>query len=363
MHLTLYLFICILFTSKTRGDWMKVGIIGATGYGGLELIRLLHNHSKVESITLFTSSDEGALFSAKYPHLKGLYDFPLEAITKEAIAKLDVVFTSTPSGVSGQLLPDVANAHTTFIDLSGDLRLKDIADYETWYHKKPAPQAFVDKAMYGLAEWQDTTGAKVIANPGCYPTAVLLSLLPLLKENLIDGSQLIIDAKSGISGSGNKPSQGTHFTENTEATSIYKVNKHQHIPEIEQAIAMYAGESYPITFSTHLVPMIRGIIATSYAPLKDGVTETDLYAAYDKYYAQKPFVRVLQDATRVSTNQVRGTNFCDIHVNVDARTNRVTIVSVIDNLVKGAAGQAIQNMNLLFGYDETEGLTQVPIFI
>lgn len=361
--MTLYLFIYILFISKTRGDWMKVGIIGATGYGGLELIRLLHNHSKVTSITLFTSSDEGVLFSDKYPHLKGLYDFPLKAITKQAIAELDVVFTSTPSGVSGQLLPDLANEHTVFIDLSGDLRLKNIADYETWYNKKPAPQSFVDQAVYGLAEWQQTNDAKIIANPGCYPTAVLLSLLPLLKENLIDGSQLIIDAKSGISGSGNKPSQGTHFTENTEATSIYKVNKHQHIPEIEQAIAIYTGESQPITFSTHLVPMIRGIIATSYAPLKDGVTEADLYAAYDKHYAHKPFVRILADATRVSTNQVRGTNFCDIHVNVDARTNRVTIVSVIDNLVKGAAGQAIQNMNARFGYDETEGLTQVPVFI
>lgn len=342
---------------------MKVGIIGATGYGGLELIRLLHNHSKVESITLFTSSDEGAIFSNKYPHLKGLYDLPLEAITKENIAELDVVFTSTPSGVSGQLLPDLANDHTKMIDLSGDLRLKNIEDYKTWYGKKPAPQAFVDQAVYGLAEWQSAKDAHVIANPGCYPTAVLLSLLPLLKENLIDGTQLIIDAKSGISGSGNKPSQGTHFTENTEATSIYKLNKHQHIPEIEQAIAMFTGHVAPITFSTHLVPMIRGIIATSYAPLKEGVTEADLFAAYDKHYADKPFVRIMHEAARVSTNQVRGTNYCDIHVNVDARTNRATIVSVIDNLVKGAAGQAIQNMNAMFGYEETEGLTQVPLFI
>ncbi len=343
---------------------MKVGIIGATGYGGLELMRLLHNHSKITSITLFTSSDEGTVISDKYPHLKSIYDGTLQPITKEAVEKLDVLFTGTPSGVSGQIIPELLNNHTKIIDLSGDLRLKDIAQYEAWYGKKAAPQQLVDQAVYGLSEWSsDVKDARVVANPGCYPTAVLLSVLPLIKEQLIDATQLIIDAKSGISGSGNKPSQGTHFTENTEATSIYKINKHQHIPEIEQAINIFTGTSHPITFSTHLVPMIRGIIATSYAPLKQGVVEADLHAAYAKYYEGQPFVRLVKEATKVSTNQVRGTNYCDIHVNVDERTNRVTIVSVIDNLVKGAAGQAIQNMNTMFGYEETEGLTQVPLFI
>lgn len=343
---------------------MKVGIIGATGYGGLELMRLLHNHSKITSITLFTSSDEGTVISDKYPHLKSIYDGTLQPITKEAVEKLDVLFTGTPSGVSGQIIPELLNDHTKIIDLSGDLRLKDISQYEAWYGKKAAPQQLVDQAVYGLSEWTtDVKNAQVVANPGCYPTAVLLSVLPLIKEQLIDATQLIIDAKSGISGSGNKPSQGTHFTENTEATSIYKMNKHQHIPEIEQAINIFTGTSHPITFSTHLVPMIRGIIATSYAPLKQGVVEADLHAAYAKYYEGQPFVRLVKEATKVSTNQVRGTNYCDIHVNVDERTNRVTIVSVIDNLVKGAAGQAIQNMNTMFGYEETEGLTQVPLFI
>lgn len=343
---------------------MKVGIIGATGYGGLELMRLLHNHSKITSITLFTSSDEGTVISNKYPHLKSIYDGTLQPITKEAVERVDVLFIGTPSGVSGQIIPELLNDHTKIIDLSGDLRLREIAEYEAWYGKKAAPQSLVDQAVYGLCEWQqDVAKTQIVANPGCYPTAVLLSLLPLIKEGLIDSSQLIIDAKSGISGSGNKPSQGTHFTENTEATSIYKINKHQHIPEIEQAIRLFTGESHPITFSTHLVPMIRGIIATSYAPLQQGVVEEDLYAAYEKYYAHQPFVRVLKQAAKVSTNQVRGTNYCDIHVNVDERTNRVTIVSVIDNLVKGAAGQAIQNMNTMFGFEETEGLTQVPLFI
>ncbi|WP_010300696.1 N-acetyl-gamma-glutamyl-phosphate reductase [Kurthia senegalensis] len=343
---------------------MKVGIIGATGYGGLELMRLLHNHSKITSITLFTSSDEGTVISDKYPHLKSIYDGTLQPITKEAVEKLDVLFMGTPSGVSGQIIPELLNDHTKIIDLSGDLRLKDISQYEAWYGKKAAPQQLVDQAVYGLSEWTtDVKNAQVVANPGCYPTAVLLSVLPLIKEQLIDATQLIIDAKSGISGSGNKPSQGTHFTENTEATSIYKMNKHQHIPEIEQAINIFTGTSHPITFSTHLVPMIRGIIATSYAPLKQGVVEADLHAAYAKYYEGQPFVRLVKEATKVSTNQVRGTNYCDIHVNVDERTNRVTIVSVIDNLVKGAAGQAIQNMNTMFGYEETEGLTQVPLFI
>lgn len=344
---------------------MKLGIIGATGYGGLELIRLLHSHKEVDDIQLFTSSEEGVLFASKYPHLKKLYEQPLEAITKEAISHLDVVFLGTPSGVSGQLIPDIYNEHTKFIDLSGDLRLKNIEDYEYWYNKKPAPQELVNKSVYGLCSWNDEQieNAQVIANPGCYPTAVLLSLLPLLKAGLIEHKGIVIDAKSGVSGSGNKPSQMTHFTETTETTTIYKMNKHQHIPEIEQAIELFTGQVEPITFSTHLVPMIRGIIATSYAEVKANVTIEQLYEALEKTYEKDAFVRVVRDAATFSTNQVRGTNFCDITINLDERTNRLTIVSVIDNLVKGAAGQAIQNMNKLMAFDEQEGLQQVPLFI
>lgn len=344
---------------------MKVGIIGATGYGGLELIRLLHSHQKVRKIQLFTSSEEGVSLSAKYPHLTKLYDMPLEKITKQSIEELQVVFLGTPSGVSGQLIPTLFNEETIFIDLSGDLRLKNSADYEKWYGKKPAPENFLSKSVYGLCSWNNVAiaNSKLIANPGCYPTAVLLSLLPLLKNNLISHTGLIIDAKSGVSGSGNKPGQLTHYAETTDTTTIYKMNKHQHIPEIEQAIQLFTGQVEPITFSTHLVPMIRGIISTSYAQVNPGVTAADLHHAFETAYQEDPFIRFMPDAATLSTKQVKGTNYCDITFNLDERTNRVTIVAVIDNLVKGAAGQAIQNMNLIMGFDEMDGLQAVPLFI
>lgn len=344
---------------------MKIGIIGATGYGGLELIRLLHNHPDAEYIDLFTSSEEGIQFSNKYTHLMNIYDQALLAIEHNRLTEYDVIFTSTPSGVSTDILPSLIGSGPKLIDLSGDFRLKNPVDYEQWYKKTPAPSDAVEKSVYGLTEWNEEAirQADLIANPGCYPTAVLLSLLPLLKENLIDGANLIIDAKSGVSGAGNKPSQMTHFSETNENTAIYKIHEHQHIPEIEQAINLFANLESPITFTTHLVPMTRGILATSYASLKPNVTEQQLTNALKETYANHPFVRIIEQTNKFGTNQVYGSNFCDIHVKVDPRTNRATIVSVIDNLVKGAAGQAIQNMNVQFNLDQTTGLQQVPLFI
>ncbi len=344
---------------------MKVGIIGASGYGGLELIRLLHNHPEVEQIDLFTSSEEGTQFSHKYSHLMNIVDRPLQKIEQEKLAQLDVVFSSAPAGVASTLFPPLIGKGPRLIDLSGDFRLKNVAQYEQWYKKEPAPQEAVAQSAYGLTEWNydSIKQAQLIANPGCYPTAVLLSLLPLLKDNLIDASALIIDAKSGVSGAGNQPSQMTHFSETNENTAIYKIHQHQHIPEIEQAFALFAKEAPPITFSTHLVPMTRGILATSYAPVMEGVTEAQLVECLQQSYANHPFVRVVQETNKFGTNQVYGSNYCDLHVKVDPRTNRATIVSVIDNLVKGAAGQAIQNMNVQFGFEEITGLSQVPAFI
>lgn len=344
---------------------MKVGIIGATGYGGIELIRFLHQHPHVTQIQLFTSSDEGTIFSDRYGHLKKIIDTPLEKINAQAIAKLDVVFTSTPSGVTTHLLPTLLNEHTKFIDLSGDFRLKDPSLFETWYKKQAAPQQYLDQAVYGLSEWNEEAikETNFIANPGCYPTAVLLSILPLIKEQLIDPSTIVIDAKSGISGAGNKPSQGTHYSETNESFSIYKMNAHQHIPEIEQAISMYAGVDTAITFNTHLVPMTRGILTTSYAKVTPGVTEQQLVATLKACYETKPFVRVIEHTASLATNQVKGSNFCDITVKLDERTGRATIVSVIDNLVKGAAGQAIQNMNIQLGFEQTTGLHVVPFYL
>mgnify|MGYP003516156776 FL=1 len=344
---------------------MKVSIIGATGYGGLELLRFLHNHKEVVEIGLFTSSEEGTVFSDKFPHLTNIYNQPLLKIDYDVLAKSDVVFASTPSGVSSTLFPPLVNLGPKLIDLSGDFRLKNLESYESWYKKKPAPKEVVEKSVYGLTEWNEAAieKADLIANPGCYPTAVLLSILPLIKHQLIDPSFLVIDAKSGISGAGNKPSNTTHYSEANESFSIYKINEHQHIPEIEQAISMFTDTETTITFNTHLVPMTRGILATSYAQVTEGVTQQQLVDCLTSTYEKHPFVRVIQEASSIGTNRVKGSNYCDIYVKLDERTNRATIIGVIDNLVKGAAGQAIQNMNVQFGLPQQTGLQLVPYFI
>lgn len=344
---------------------MKVGIIGATGYGGLELIRFLHQHPFVENMTLFTSSNEGAIFSERFGHLMTIIDEPLQPIKDETLASLDVVFASTPSGVSSKLFPNLMNKGPKLIDLSGDFRLKNTDDYEKWYKKTAAPHEVIQQAAYGLSEWNKEAiyASPLIANPGCYPTATLLSLLPLLKEKLIDPSFIVVDAKSGISGAGNKPSHSTHFSEANEAFSIYKTNEHQHIPEIEQAISMFAGVDVSISFNTHLVPMTRGILTTSYAKVSEGITQKHLTNCLQDAYKDSPFVRVVEDASSLSTNRVKGSNYCDILVKLDERTSRVTIVAVIDNLVKGAAGQAIQNMNIQMSLPESTGLNTIPLFI
>ncbi|CAM5202551.1 N-acetyl-gamma-glutamyl-phosphate reductase OS=Ureibacillus acetophenoni OX=614649 GN=argC PE=3 SV=1 [Ureibacillus acetophenoni] len=344
---------------------MKVGIIGATGYGGLELIRLLHTHPEVEKIELFTSSDEGTIFSSRFGHLFTIHDNSLKKIDQETLAEFDVVFTSTPTGVTSTLLPPLVGSGPKLIDLSGDYRLKQPDLYKQWYKKDPAPFDLLQESVYGLTEWNEKQikEARIIANPGCYPTAVLLSILPFIKENLIDPNLLIIDAKSGISGAGNKPSQSTHFSETNENFSIYKVNEHQHIPEIEQAIQQFTGIDTNITFNTHLVPMTRGILSTTYTPVASGVTTDQLYECLVETYKNDSFVRVINGASSFGTSRVKGSNYCDITVKLDERTNRVTIVSVIDNLVKGAAGQAIQNMNVQFGLPQSYGLDVVPLFI
>ncbi|MBD7985569.1 N-acetyl-gamma-glutamyl-phosphate reductase [Sporosarcina sp. Sa2YVA2] len=344
---------------------MKVGIIGASGYGGLELVRLLHNHREVEHIDLYSSSEEGTQFSSKFPHLSKLYDRPLKQIEEVHLKALDVIFASTPAGVTTEIFPPLIGNGPRLIDLAGDFRLKDPDVYAHWYGKSPPPSGAIAESAYGLTEWNRDSirRAQLIANPGCYPTATLLSLLPLVKERLIDASQLIIDAKSGVSGAGNTPGRMTHFSETNENLSIYKIHEHQHIPEIEQGISLFSNEKVAVTFTTHLIPMTRGIMITSYAPLKSNVTEQHLIECLKEKYAHSPFIRIVTETAKFCTKQVYGSNFCDIHVKVDPRTNRATIVSVIDNVVKGAAGQAIQNMNVQFGLDETTGLTQVPLFI
>ncbi len=331
----------------------------------MELIRLLQNHPDVEITSVISSSSSGEPIEAGFPHLTGLFAQPLDGVDPAEIAgKADVVFTATPSGVSGKLVPQLLEAGLKVIDLSGDFRLKDRAEYEQWYRHPAPPPAYLEEAVYGLCEvyGEHAAGARFISNPGCYPTATLLGLLPALEAGWIQPESIIIDAKSGVSGSGRGASLGVHFAEVNENFKAYKVNKHQHIPEIEQVLTEAAGKPVTVTFTTHLVPMTRGIMSTMYAGMNGQHSESEFVELYRNYYAGRPFVRVRSEGVLPATKEVSGSNYCDIGFAADPRTGRVTIVSVIDNVVKGAAGQAIQNLNLMMGWEETRGLGFTPVY-
>lgn len=344
---------------------LKVAIVGSTGYGGVELIRFLQHHQHAEIVSVISSSSSGTPISEGFPHLTDVMVQDLDGVVVEEIAdKADLVFTATPSGVSTKLVPQLLDAGLKVVDLSGDFRLKDGALYEQWYKKPAAPASYLEQAVYGLAEvyGDRAAGVPFISNPGCYPTATLLGLIPALNAGLIDHRSIIIDAKSGVSGAGRGTSLMTHFAEINENFKAYKVNKHQHIPEIEQVLGDVAGEPVTVTFTTQLVPMTRGIMSTMYATMNGSYTDQDLVDLYREYYKGRPFVRVRNAGVWPATKEVTGSNYCDIGFAVDARTNRVTIISVIDNVVKGAAGQAIQNMNLMMGWEENLGLGLTPVY-
>lgn len=344
---------------------MKVSIIGATGYGGAELIRLLHNHSIVEKITVHSSSQVGLDISESYPQFSELIDLDLQTINIEKIAnEANYVFLATPSGISTELTPKLLEKGAKVIDLSGDFRFNDPSIYESWYKKPPAAKRWLDKAVYGLTEINrhQIKDADLIANAGCFPTATILGLYPLLKQIEIEPDCLIVDAKSGVSGAGRNNNLVTSYAEMNDNFKIYKVNQHQHIPEIEQALLALNSKLKPMKFSTHLVPMTRGIMATIYCKPMKQVDENELRQLYKTFYEKDPFVRVRRLGEYPATKEVYGSNYCDIGITYDERTGWITIVSVIDNLMKGAAGQAIQNMNLMLGVGETTGLEQLPIF-
>lgn len=342
---------------------MKVAIVGATGYGGVELIRLLYHHPHIDEISVFSSSQEGKSMIDNYSHFIEIVDLTLEKIDAERLKTFDAVFFSTPPGVSSEWTEKIAG-ETKVIDLSGDLRLKDGDVYEKWYGRESASEALLTQAVYGLSEWheEEIKHTSILSNPGCYPTAALLGLAPLVQANAIDTNHIIIDAKSGTTGAGRSLSPITHFSEMNDNFKIYKVNEHKHTPEIEQQLMAWGEKELTITFTPHLVPMTRGIMATMYAPVQDGWTKEQIKALYEKAYAYKPFVRLRGEGAFPFTKEVYGTNYCDIGWSIDDRTNRITIVSVIDNLVKGASGQAIQNMNFMFGFEETAGLNMVPVY-
>jgi N-acetyl-gamma-glutamyl-phosphate reductase len=344
---------------------VKVGIIGATGYGGVELYRILANHPHVEECILYSSSEMDVPYVNSFPHLHDLSDHTLKNIDVEEIKNnISVLFLATPPGVSRELSPQFIESDVKIIDLSGDLRLKNKLEYEEWYKRPCVDEVTLEKAVYGLSELNrtDIKNASLLANPGCFPTATILGLAPVVAKKLVNEQSIIVDAKTGVSGAGRNASQATHFSEVNENLKIYKVHEHQHTPEIEQALRSLNDAITCISFNTHLVPMTRGIMATIYASLTDSYTTEYLLDLYKDYYAKSPFVRIRKQNELPSTKEVYGSNFCDIGVKVDERTGRVTIVSVIDNLMKGAAGQAVQNFNIMNGFDETTGLYFVPIY-
>lgn len=343
---------------------MNVSIIGTTGYGGIELLRILHQHPEFTIQSIHSTKDEVPI-SHEYPHLYHILNQQIEEVQIEKISdKSDAVFLATPSGVSSKLVEQFADQDIKVIDLSGDLRLKNLQLYKEWYKKEPAKEELVTEAIYGLTEWNEERirHAKLLANPGCYATSALLGLVPVVKEGIIEPDSIIVDGKSGTSGAGKSLSKGSLYAEVNENFKIYRVNEHQHTPEIEQELAGWNASIKPITFSTHLLPMTRGIMTTMYVKLTESWKTKDIIELYLTAYENKPFIRVRPEGIYPSVKEVAGSNYCDIGINVDERTGRLTIISVIDNLMKGAAGQAVQNANIMFGYEQTTGLNFTPLY-
>ena len=349
---------------------LKVGIIGATGYAGNELVRLLMGHKDVEIKWYGSRSYIDKKYAEVYQNMFEIVeDNCLDDNMEELASKVDVIFTATPQGFLAGVLTEEILSKVKIIDLSADFRIKDVKTYEKWYkieHKSPQ---FIEEAVYGLCEINrdKVKGARLIANPGCYTTCSILTAYPLVKEGLIDPDTLIIDAKSGTSGAGRGAKLPNLFCEVNENMKAYGVTNHRHTPEIEEQLGYAAGKEIMVNFTPHLVPMNRGILATEYATLNkkaDGTLPTyeEVKAVYDKYYKNEKFVRVLEKDICPETKWVEGSNYVDVNFKIDERTGRIVMMGALDNLVKGAAGQAVQNMNLLFDFDEAEGLNLVPMF-
>lgn len=343
---------------------IKVGIIGASGYTGEELARILAHHPGAELTVATSRQYAGKKLSAIFPNLRKVVDLTVEdVVIDELVKRADLFFTAVPHQTAMGLVPQLLDKGCKVVDLSADFRIHDAAVYEKWYQNHTAPE-YLGRAVYGLPELHRELIKKtrLVANPGCYPTSIILAAAPLLKEGLIDPETIIADSKSGASGAGRGASVGTLYCEVTDGFKAYKVAEHRHTPEIEQEIGKLAGRSVVISFTPHLVPMSRGILSTIYANLLPGVGGQQVRDAYEEFYRQERFVRLCNDNELPATQYVRGSNFCDIGWKLDPRTGRIVIVSAIDNLVKGAAGQAVQNMNLMCGLPEETGLATVPLF-
>ena len=341
------------------GDMMTVGIVGASGYGGGELLRWLAFHPSARVAVATSNTYAGQPVSASFPGLSGVVDLKFAADSGIAdVSRCDVVFLARDNGVAMGLAPELVESGCKVIDLSADFRFRDAADYQTWYktaHKSPE---LARSAVYGLPELhkREIQNATVVGNPGCYTTTSILALAPLVAGRLVDVESIIIDGKSGVSGAGrSKFGLDYHFSEANESVSAYKIaGTHRHTGEIEQELGLLAGDKFTVSFTPHLIPMTRGILCTCYARLAESATADDLRARFREFYRDAPFVQIVDGLP--ASKHVTATNMCHIGIAVDNRTNRVTVVSVTDNLGKGMVGQAIQNMNLMFGLDETEGL-------
>lgn len=344
---------------------IKVGIIGSTGYAGQELVRILLQHPQAEIVWYGSKSYVDKKYSEVFGNMFQIVnDICKGENISELADKADVIFTATPQGLCSSLVSEDILEKTKIIDLSADFRIKDIKKYEKWYGIRHRSPSFVKEAVYGLCEInrEDIKNARLIANPGCFPTCTVLSIYPLAKEGLIDMDTIITDAKSGVSGAGRGAKTVNLYCEVNESIKPYGVASHRHTPEIEDQLSYASGSDVVISFTPHLTPMNRGILATSYAKLKDKLSYNDIKSVYDKYYKDEYFVRVLDKDVFPETRWVEGSNFTDINFKIDERTGRIIIMGAIDNVVKGAAGQAVQNMNIMFGLDENTGLKIVPLF-
>ena len=345
-------------------DKIRAGIIGSTGYAGAELARILLGHPGAEIVWYGSRSYTDQAYAGIYQNMFRLVnavclDDNIEELSEEA----DVIFTATPQGLCASLVSEKILERCRIIDLSADFRLKDISVYEQWYHLQHAAPQYIGEAVYGLCElYRDRIrDARIIANPGCYTTCSILTLYPLVKNNLIDPDTIIIDAKSGTSGAGRGAKTQNLFCEVNENIKAYSVAVHRHTPEIEQELSQAAGRSVTLSFTPHLVPMNRGILATAYASIRSGVTGADVDNAYRELYGKERFIRI-KGSDLPETRWVEGSNYTDIGWKIDERTGRIIAIGALDNLVKGAAGQAVQNMNILFGLPEHTGLDMVPLF-
>ena len=344
---------------------IRAGIIGSTGYAGQELVRILLGHKDVEIKWYGSRSYIDQAYASVFQNMFQLVPNICKGEDLEQLCEeVDVVFTATPQGLCSSLVSENVLSKVKIIDLSADFRIKDVDTYEKWYGIKHQSPQFIEEAVYGLCEVNrdKIKNARLIANPGCYPTCSFLSVYPMVKEGLVDPNTLIIDAKSGTSGAGRGAKIDNLFCEVNENMKAYGVATHRHTPEIEEQLGYAAGKQFCINFTPHLVPMNRGILATAYATLTKDVSYEEVKAVYDKYYKDEYFVRVLDKDVCPQTKWVEGSNFVDVNFKIDKRTNRIIMMGAIDNLVKGAAGQAVQNMNLLFGFEENEGLKLVPMF-